>query len=265
MSEQSLVAEKFFFWLVIYSMIGWCYECVLESYRQKKIINRDFLNGPYCPIYGFGSLLDVIVLGWIKNPIVLFVTSAVLTTILEYITSVIMEKLFHVRWWDYNEFKFVLKGKVIDVGKFNINGRVCLVGALAFGTLSIILVFFLHPLIVLFTDKIPYPLFHYICAGLLLLIFTDTIVTVLAFSSFNDKLKALSANISQIKSDFKDNLDNRVQNSATYEKINGAYDKFVKNLNSQQIRLIKAFSQLRSIDYSKLSIDVKNFILRKKK
>ena len=214
---------------------------------SKKIINRGFLNGPYCPIYGFGSLLDVIVLGWIKNPIVLFVTSAVLTTILEYITSVIMEKLFHVRWWDYNEFKFVLKGKVIDVGKFNINGRVCLVGALAFGTLSIILVFFLHPLIVLFTDKIPYPLFHYICAGRCFC------------------LPCFVRNISQIKSDFKDNLDNRVQNSATYEKINGAYDKFVKNLNSQQIRLIKAFSQLRSIDYSKLSIDVKNFILRKKK
>ena len=88
--------EKYFFLLVVYSVIGWFYECIVESIRQKKIVNRGFLNGPYCPIYGFGSLLDVIVLGWIKNPIVLFVTSAVLTTILEYITSVIMEKLFHV-------------------------------------------------------------------------------------------------------------------------------------------------------------------------
>ncbi len=264
MSDTALTVEKYFFWLIIYSMIGWCYECLLESYRQKKIINRGFLNGPYCPIYGFGSLLDILVLGWIENPVILFLVSAFLTTLLEYLTSLIMEKIFHVRWWDYNEFKFVLKGKVIDVGKFNINGRVCLVGFIAFGTLSIILVEFLHPIMVMLTDKMTYPLFHYVCAGLFLLVLIDTLVTVLAFSSFNDKLKALSANINQIKNDFKDNIDLRMQNSSVYEKINSAYDKFVKNLNSQQIRLIKSFSQLRSIDYAKLSEEVKKIIFRKK-
>ena len=161
--------ERYFFWLVLYSIIGWVYECIVESIRQKKIVNRGFLNGPYCPIYGFGSLLDVVVLGWIENPFVLFIMSAVLTCTLEYITSVVMEKLFNARWWDYYDFKF------------NINGRVCLLGALAFGTLSLILVKFIHPFIVSFTDKFSPPLFHVVTIGLFIIVTLDVIVTISGF------------------------------------------------------------------------------------
>ena len=93
-----VMIEKYFFLLVVYSVIGWFYECIVESIRQKKIVNRGFLNGPYCPIYGFGALLDVIVLGWCKEPVMLFILSAVLSCTLEYITSVVMEKMFNARW-----------------------------------------------------------------------------------------------------------------------------------------------------------------------
>lgn len=258
--DSVLILEKYFFWLVVYSMIGWVYECVLETFRQKKLVNRGFLNGPYCPIYGFGSLLDVLVLGWIENPVCLFLVSAILTSTLEYITSIVMEKAFDVRWWDYNDFKFTIKGKTIDVGKFNINGRVCLVGALAFGTLSILLVKFIHPFIMIMTDKLTYPMFHYICFGLLILIAIDSLFTILSFSSFNDKLSDLSSNLQQIRN----GLSSKMQSTAAYEKINSAYGRFAKSLNEQQIRLLKSFPNLKSIRYKNLTEEIKKFIFRHK-
>ncbi len=260
MPDSALMLEKYFFWLVVYSVIGWVYESALESFRQKKLVNRGFLNGPYCPIYGFGSLLDVIILGNLRyNAFLLFVSSAVLTCILEYMTSVVMEKIFNVRWWDYNDFKFTVFGKEIFVGKFNINGRICLVGALAFGTLSILLVYFIHPFIESVTNRFSYPLFHYVCGGLFILILIDCLHTILGFSSFNEKLKGLSANISHIRG----NINDKVQSTAAYEKINSAYEKFVKSLNNQQIRLIHSFSHLRSIKYRKISEEVRKFVFRK--
>ena len=109
--------ETYFLWLMIYSIIGWIYESTLCSITNKKLINRGFLNGPYCPIYGSGAILVILILGRIKNPVLLFFLGALVTCSLEYLTSYVMEKLFHARWWDYSQ------------RKFNINGRVCLIGA----------------------------------------------------------------------------------------------------------------------------------------
>lgn len=238
--------ERYFFWLVLYSIIGWVYECIVESIRQKKIVNRGFLNGPYCPIYGFGSLLDVVVLGWIENPFVLFVTSAVLTCTLEYITSVVMEKLFNARWWDYYDFKF------------NINGRVCLLGAFAFGTLSLILVKFIHPFMVGFTNLFWPPLFHIVTVGLFVIVTFDVVITVSGFLGFDNKLKELSVTLDQIKS----NIDTRVNSSSAVERISTAYTRFSKSLNHQQMRLLKSFPRLQSIKYKSLTDEVKKFIFK---
>lgn len=244
-----VMLEKYFFLLVVYSIIGWVYECIVESIRQKKVVNRGFLNGPYCPIYGFGALLDIVALGWCKNPIMLFVLSAVLTCTLEYITSVVMEKLFNARWWDYYDFKF------------NLNGRVCLLGAFAFGTLSILLVNFIHPFFMWVTDLINPTLFHIVCAGLFALVIADIIITVAGFSSFDGKLKELSVNLNNIK----ENLDTRVNSSNTVEKITAAYTKFTQNLNFQQLRLLRSFPKLHMIKYGNISEELKKFIFRKKK
>lgn len=247
MPDISMI-ETYFFLLVVYSVIGWFYECIVESIRQKKIVNRGFLNGPYCPIYGFGALLDVLVLGWCKEPVMLFILSAVLTCTLEYITSVVMEKLFNARWWDYYDFKF------------NLNGRVCLLGALAFGTLSILLVNFIHPFFLWVTGMIQPTVFHVICLMMFLLVVMDIVITVAGFSSFDGKLKELSININNIKN----NIDVKVNSSNTVEKLTAAYSKFTQSLNSQQIRLLKSFPKLRSIKYGSVSEEIKKFIFRKK-
>ena len=158
--------ETWFLWLMIYSIIGWVYESTICSIGQRKLINRGFLNGPYCPIYGTGAVLVLLVLGRIQNPVLLFFAGAVLTCSLEYLTSWLMEKLFHARWWDYSK------------RKFNIGGRVCLIGAVVFGAFSVVLILVLHPWVKSLTDRLTDTALTWICAILLVGIVSDLIVTV---------------------------------------------------------------------------------------
>ena len=158
--------ETWFLWLMIYSVIGWVYESTICSIGQRKLINRGFLNGPYCPIYGTGAVLVLLVLGRIQNPVLLFFAGAALTCSLEYLTSWLMEKLFHARWWDYSK------------RKFNIGGRVCLIGAVVFGAFSVVLILVLHPFIKSLTDRLTDTALTWICAILLVGIVSDLIVTV---------------------------------------------------------------------------------------
>lgn len=158
--------ETWFLWLMIYSFIGWVYESTICSIGHRKLINRGFLNGPYCPIYGTGAVLVLLVLGKIQNPVLLFFAGAVLTCSLEYLTSWGMEKLFHARWWDYSK------------RKFNIGGRVCLIGAVVFGAFSVVLVLFLHPWVKSLTDRLTDTALSWVCAILLMGVVSDLIVTV---------------------------------------------------------------------------------------
>lgn len=99
-----------------------------EVSRSQKFFNSGFLVGPYCPIYGVGALLIIMLFSGIDNIFLLFFVSAIATCLVEFITSWIMEKMFHMRWWDYSK-EFM-----------NINGRVCLMGGLVFGALGVVLI-----------------------------------------------------------------------------------------------------------------------------
>lgn len=151
---------------MIYSIIGWVYESTICSIGRRKLINRGFLNGPYCPIYGTGAVLVLLVLGRIQNPVLLFFAGALVTCSLEYLTSWLMEKLFHARWWDYSK------------RKFNIGGRVCLIGAVVFGAFSVVLVLVLHPFVKSLTDRLTDAALNWICAILFVGIVSDLVVTV---------------------------------------------------------------------------------------
>ncbi len=124
-----------FLLLMTYSIIGWCGEMVYCSAGQRKLCEkRGFLNGPICPIYGHGALVVLLCLhGGCKNPLLTFLLGAVLTSLVEYITSFAMEKLFHMRWWDYSQYKF------------HLNGRVCLLNSTLFGLASVFLCHFANP------------------------------------------------------------------------------------------------------------------------
>lgn len=129
---------NFCFWFImfiLYSMIGYVAEIInLTIMTRKPVWNRGFLIGPYLPIYGVGSLIMVFFLTRYENDlIVLFVMGAFFCTLLEYFTSLIMEKLFKLRWWDYTNYKF------------NLNGRVCLLNAILFGIGGIVVVKGVNP------------------------------------------------------------------------------------------------------------------------
>lgn len=116
-----IVVERFFLYWLAYSFVGWVWETGLSVVLRKRFEDRGMLNGPICPIYGFGGLLVVVLLHDVNNPLSLFLSSGVLACTLEYASSWAIEKLYHMRFWDYS-------GK-----PFNINGRVYLNGFLAFG------------------------------------------------------------------------------------------------------------------------------------
>ena len=100
---------NFFF----YGFVGWCAEVAFAAVRQGKFVNRGFLNGPICPIYGIGvSLIIALLNGYKENLVLLYLASAVLVTLLEWVTGFLLEKLFHHRWWDYSEMPFNIGGYV---------------------------------------------------------------------------------------------------------------------------------------------------------
>ena len=167
----------------------------------------------------------ILALGWIQNPAILFVTGAVLTCTLEYITSYVMEKMFHARWWDYTN------------RKFNINGRVCLLGAVVFGSFSVILIKFLHPPIADVTDNMPVDKIHIITVVFFVIYGTDNIITFGSMSGFKDKLIEYAAI-----------MEEKVKLHANKEALN----EFLSNLNYQQRRILSNFPHVLVLDKEKI-------------
>lgn len=208
-------------WLFLYSVIGWLYETILCSVTERKWVNRGFLNGPYCPIYGFGALLCVLLLDKTQNPIVLFYLGMVTACSLEYFTSWLMEKLFMARWWDYSTHKY------------NLNGRISLAGALVFGTFSVLLVRFAHPWVVHQTEVLPDHAIVVSALLIALLFLVDCTVTVMTILGFNKKLQL---------ADLKIQIDEfKLQVSEIKELIS--------RLTLQEKRLLRAFPKLKSVIY----------------
>lgn len=127
-------------WLVyfyFYCIAGWIFESGNVSVRQKKWVNRGFMKGPWLPLYGSGALVILLsTLPFEQNPIAVYFVSAISATILEYITGVVMLKLFKVRYWDYR------------YRKIQFQGHICLVSTIVWGFLGLLMVYIIHPPVV---------------------------------------------------------------------------------------------------------------------
>ena len=165
---------------ILYSIIGWMVEVSYAGLEKGKFINRGFLNGPYCPIYGCGMLIVISLLYPIRdNWIILFFGSFLLTTILEYLTGFILEKFFQNKWWDYSNYPF------------NINGYICLKFSIFWGLGCTFIVKIVHPMIYWFISIIPNLLDQIFLSIIILLILIDFIETILDILNFNKKIKSL--------------------------------------------------------------------------
>ncbi len=148
------------------SFLGWCMEVCCKLIELRRFVNRGFLLGPLCPIYGTGSVMMAYFLPlWTERVESTFLLALVLCGTLEYITSWLMEKLFHARWWDYSQ------------KRFNINGRVCLSNLLAFGVMGVLVVRLLKPAAFALFAKLPAGWLHGLSIALTVLFFADCVVS----------------------------------------------------------------------------------------
>ncbi|MHC1749313.1 MAG: putative ABC transporter permease [Cellulosilyticaceae bacterium] len=244
---------QLFLWLMIYSFIGWSYESILCSFEEKKLINRGFLIGPICPVYGFGALIVILLLSDIADkPLDLFLSSIVLTGVLEYFTSYLLEHFFHAKWWDYSHYRF------------NINGRVCVLGAIVFGLLSVLLLTYIHPLILLFLGYFSVNAQFVIASLCFAVLLVDLFLTVKHLLKLNKRLEEIQIAInlyaenSKLKVEqLKSSLQEKFENSEFYSNH---IESLIHLKKFQDRRIFHAFPQIKSIKYEEALEKVKSQI-----
>ena len=206
----------YFLLFLIYSLIGWLIEVVNVSFIEKRFVNTGFLMGPYCPIYGVGGILCYLLLRkYLDDPIALFMMSILIFSLLEYMTSFIMEKLFKARWWDYSN------------KRFNINGRICLETMVPFGLLGCFAMYVMNPFFIGLLEKVPSNVAMVISIILFVLFMIDCCISFKIIINF--KNVAFS-----IKKDSTEEITKKVREKLTKESV-------------LTRRLINAFSKFQVI------------------
>ncbi|WP_086350053.1 putative ABC transporter permease [Candidatus Enterococcus clewellii] len=242
----------------IYSFIGWVWETIYCSINAGRFVYRGFLTGPYCPIYGFGILGVLYFLEPLKNNLVLlYFSSAVLVSVLEYLTSYALEKMFHASWWDYKDVPL------------NLNGRIALPVSAFWGIACVLIVKVIHPRIQVVSEYLVNQ-FHWVLPTLLsVILLVDLVYTVTNMQAFqritkevNDLLetraKELSENVTErsetLKAEWeewKQTLEQEIGERTAKQqafldelKSNSAVSQRLQRLNFSQRRWIKNYPKL---------------------
>ena len=260
-----MLVVQVFLWLIAYSFFGWAYESALRSVTGRKSVNSGLLTGPICPIYGFGALLVILALyRRTDNLLIIFFFSMILTCSVEYITSLILEKLFHAKWWDYSHMRF------------NFQGRVSLIGAAAFGVLSVILIKYIHPFISGRIRLLPQAVQIFSASVLFAVLFIDTYLNVhsllrldgrlkeihIAFNGFLEeyakKSEGIKTALIEKSGEIKTALIVRFEESEFYsERIK----KLVLLNRVQMKRIARAFPKFKHINYDEAWQRLKSILL----
>ena len=186
---------KEFLLFLIYSIIGWMCEVIYCSVPARKFVNRGFLIGPYCPIYGFGALAVINILTpFSEKPIIVYFLAVIITSLLEYVTGYLLERIYHLKWWDYSNYKF------------NIHGRVVLHNSLIFGAMSLIVLYFLNPMLINMINNLVLST-RYTASLILLFVFlTDNIISTLNALKLNTNLSKLHSISDEIRQKVSEKL-----------------------------------------------------------
>jgi len=226
---------SYFLLFIIYAFLGYICEVIYVFILTKKITNRGYLYGPLVPIYAFGAFLIILPLNefnigsFIMDKWYLVILYGFLsTTLLEYLTSFIMEKIFHMRWWDYSD-KFL-----------NINGRVCLRNSLLFTILVVLVVYVLNPFL---NNIVSYIMNIEILAYILFFVILATLITDIIFSTIKH------INISKIIIKLNEMKDKALEKR---EEINTYFNNIKNKINN----INKKYPSLRLIkDKKKISLN----------
>lgn len=273
--------------ILIYSLIGWVLEVSFAACVHGKFVNRGFLSGPVCPIYGFGVAIVYLMLKPLAHTwIWLFLGSAILTSLLEYITGYVLEKMFGQRWWDYSDMKF------------NLNGYICLEFSIVWGVVCVFAVKVLFPLTDMLINIVPFVLGVVLEAVFGIIMLADIVYTtnrVLGFNRDMKRLKALSdaleknsckigeavaentlearekleetkEKIEESKEKFEENNKDKIlaarekieETKEKYKETKERYDEALKGFSAKYKRILTAFPKLKSKKYQQYLNDVKN-------
>ena len=202
-----------------YAILGWLMEVGCKLVETKKFINRGFLIGPYCPIYGWGAIIITLLLNkYLPDPLALFIMSIVICSIIEYATSYFMEKIYHARWWDYSR------------RKYNINGRICLETMIPFGILGVLIMYFANPFFTGIYEKIPEIALTVICSFLVIVFLIDNIISSHIISTIKfEGIKAEKDNTKEITEKVKQILQSK---SFLHKRLINAFPD-IKNIRGK--------------------------------
>lgn len=201
---------RYFFYFIIYAFLGYLCEVIYVSIGTRKLTNRGYLYGPICPIYGYGAVIILLCLKPVYDLgmwYLVFLLGILLTSVLEYLTSYVMEMIFHMRWWDYSDYKF------------NINGRVCLKNSLLFGALVMLVFYVIQPGVDFILDKITSKALWYVLFWTLLTVhIVDTVFSTVRHIN----ISKLLAKLQELADEIGDKLEetsNRVKEYLSNTKI----------------------------------------------
>lgn len=263
----------------VYGFLGWCLEVAFAACKSGKFVNRGFLNGPICPIYGLGVISVVVLLRPVNDTLVLLYLGAVLlTSILEFATGWLLERIFHAKWWDYSKMPL------------NIGGYVCLLFSAIWGLACVGIVRFVHPLFSTVVEGLPSWLVVTADVLLLMLLFADLAATVTFVHKLSQRVRILNELAGEIR-EISDGLggeiasktlearrrlgDHLEQEKSRRDDLREARDRRLSELREQMEallsergfghkRILKAFPNLKSKRHAEGLSRLKAFLLEHK-
>ncbi|MGN0133065.1 MAG: hypothetical protein ACI4AA_11540 [Lachnospiraceae bacterium] len=180
--------QQWLLFFFIYCFLGWCWESVYVSVKKRRWVNRGFLNGPFLPIYGFGALAVLVATLPVREwPVLVYIFGLLGATLLELVTGICMESLFHVRYWDYSN------------QKFNFKGHICLGSSIAWGFFSLAMIYGFHKPIERLVLELPYWLSNAAAFALTAIVASDFAVSFKTAMELRDILDS----IERMKADMK--------------------------------------------------------------
>ena len=238
-------------YFIIYSILGWILESVFRSICERKLINTGFLKGPFCPIYGVGALIMILLLSRFENNIILlFVISFFTLTFWEYVVGIFLEKAFNTKYWDYSDHKF------------NIQGRICLNNSIYWGILGVLFIKYIHPFISgkidLIIDNEYFMVVIYLITAIMLVDAINSVIKVKNISGTLEKIDKLNEQIKEKLEEIK-NIeieDGKAAIKLNLQKVVDDLDRrkniVMRRLYKRVRRLKKAFPAINSKEITKI-------------
>ncbi|MDO5294067.1 MAG: hypothetical protein Q4F05_15105 [bacterium] len=201
----------------LFSVFGWCMEVFLKYIQYHRFINRGFLIGPYCPIYGFGALFITFTVGLFakieSSYGSTFIISLIVCGILEYIVSYYIEKKFHARWWDYSS------------KPMNLNGRIWIGNLILFGIGGTIIIKIINPVLRVFFFKLSDSALYTISVIICVILISDYVTSHIVMKFVKASVENSEAdNTESISKEIRLLLSNR---SILYRRITDAYPNVI--------------------------------------